>query len=169
MKIERGKLLPAGGLTATDLAAFRNGGQVEMASYVRGRIYVAAINRIAVEGNELRLGFSWVLKGEGYPPYPKRWVRDDEMNSYNLKLEGCTIADIGPGMDGGGNQGFIQCQGGYYTSLIFYPLDGPKFDSVRLEKLLTAPRTVLFSPEWNEFDQTALQNLTWALMSVLAN
>jgi len=137
MKPERNKFMPALGFATEDFAHFL-GGQVEVTQFLKKCLYVAEIDRAIVDGNLLRMGFPLVFKGDGYPPFPRRWIRDENRNSYILDLRNYVVADIGPGMEGGGNRWFLQ-SADRSDSVILYPPDGRKFDSARLEELLATP------------------------------
>ena len=136
MEIKCDKFVPAGRLTTKDLAPFLDG-QAEVTSILKRCLYVAGIDRAIVDGNLLRMGFPLVFKGDGYPPFPRRWIRDENRNSYILDLRNYVVADIGPGMEGGGNRWFLQ-SADRSDSVILYPADGRKFDQ-RAVGLLATP------------------------------
>ncbi len=135
MKPESGKFVPATGLTTEDLAPFIDG-QVEVNSFSSRYVYVGEIDRAVVEGNQIRIGLSLVLNGERHPPFPKRWIRDDKRNSYIIDdLSKYTVADIGPGKEGGGCKWFLHSRTKSEFAIL-YPADGRKFDA-RAVSLLT--------------------------------
>ena len=136
MKIERDKFVPAVGLMTEELARFQNSGQVEVSSFALRYLYVGEIRYAVVEGWQLRIGFVWVLSGRGFPPTPKEWVMDSNRNSYVIDLKDYQVANIGPGMEGGGDRMWIHSK---FESLMFYPPDGKKFDSARSQELLAKP------------------------------
>ncbi|MDP3948592.1 MAG: hypothetical protein Q8Q17_01430 [bacterium] len=143
MKPERNKFMPALELGTADLAHFL-GGQVEVTQFLKKCLYVAEIDRAVIEGSQLRMGLPLVLNGEDYPPFPRRWVRDDGRNSCVLELGEYIVADIGPGMEGGGDRWFLHSPGGF-DSAILYPKNGRKFDQ-RVVGLLAPPIGELSGP-----------------------
>ena len=148
MEIKCDKFVPAGRLTTKDLAPFLDG-QVEVTKFRKGCVYVAHIGRLVVEGNQLRMGFPLVLNGDGYPPFPRHWVRDDSRNSCVLDLGKYLVADIGPSMEGGGNRWFLQ-SADRSDSVILYPADGRKFDQ-RAVGLLATPVSKFPTPTGIKF------------------
>ena len=103
------------------------GGQMEIQNQVEEYLYRGKIERIAVEGNELRVRFAWVAKGEGYPPLPKRWVKDDRLD-YAISLEICSVSDTGDGR--------ICLQSPITHELaVLFPKNGSKLDPSKVEGL----------------------------------
>ena len=149
MKPKRSELCPAMGLVTQDLATFL-GGQAEVTMILKKCLYVAEIDRAIVDGNLLRMGFPLVFKGDGYPPFPRRWIRDESRNSCILDLRNYVVADIGPGMEGGGNRWFLQ-SADRSDSGILYPANGRKFDSARIQELLAEPARKFPSPTGIKF------------------
>ena len=138
MKPEHGKFIPANGLDTQDVSHLI-GGEIENNSFVHGTIYVGEICRAVVDGNLLRLGFSLVLNGERNPLFPKEWKRDDTRNSCVIRLSDYTVADIGPGIDGGEGNRWVLLSADKLTMAILYPSNGRKFDAERLKELLATP------------------------------
>ena len=135
---------PAKELATQDITPFI-GGQVERNSFLDGNIYVAEICRAVVDGALLRLGFSLVLNGERHPPFPRRWVRDDNKNSCVITLCEYMVADIGPGIDGGDGNRWMLLSADKRTMAILYPANNRKFDA-RVVSLLAAQVGELSGP-----------------------
>jgi hypothetical protein len=72
-----------------------------------------------------------MAKGEGYPPIPTRWIKDDG-NEYKASLEIYAISDIGDGR--------LALNSPYTGELaVLYPPDGSKLDPSQVVDLqLTA-------------------------------
>lgn len=44
----------------------------------------------------MQVELAWMAKGEGFPPLPERWVKDDTL-SYKVGLKICNTSDLGDG------------------------------------------------------------------------
>ncbi|MFA4955134.1 MAG: hypothetical protein WC641_07550 [Patescibacteria group bacterium] len=66
-------------LTNEDVQPYR-GGQMEIQNSGERYMYRGEIASIVVEGDELRVRFAWLAKGEGFPPIPKKWVKYDDLD-----------------------------------------------------------------------------------------
>ena len=73
-----------------------SGGQMEIQNQNEGYLFRGEVATIVVEDNELRVKFVWLAKGEGFPPLPKRWVKDDKLD-YCANLEIYHASDLGDG------------------------------------------------------------------------
>ena len=100
------------------------GGQIESANFQKSELYVGDIYRIAIDGKQLRIGFSHVVKGEQFPPFPRRWVKDDR-NSLIVDMGTHQFAYLEAGKTGG-IRIFVQSDD-KSQSFIFYPANGRKF------------------------------------------
>lgn len=119
----------------TQMVATFIGGQMEIQNLNEGYLFRGEIKAIAVEDNELRVEFAWLAKGEGYPPVPNRWVKDDRLD-YTASLEIYSVSDIGPSGDeiGGGTR--ICLNSSIVGEMaVLYPPNGSKLDAARVEGL----------------------------------
>jgi hypothetical protein len=122
-------------LTTADVARFV-GGQMEIQNQSEGYIYRGEIATIAVENNELQVKCAWLGKGEGYPPLPKRWVKDDQLD-YGANLEVYSVSDIGPGEEGDSR---LCLQSGIVgETVVLFPPNGSKLDRAKVEGLDPVP------------------------------
>jgi len=111
------------------------GGQVEIQNQNEGYIYRGEIKTIAVEDNELRVGFVWLAKGEGFPPVPQKWIKDDRLD-YVASLEIYSVSDIGSsGHDVGGDNRLCLSSLIVGEVVILYPPNGSKLDPAKVEGL----------------------------------
>lgn len=105
------------------------GGQMEIQNQGEKYLYRGEINTIAVEDDELRVTFTWIAKGEGFPPLPKRWVVT-AARPYAVSLLIVAVSDIGPGQDGGNRiSGYAAIAGELF---VLYPPDGSKLDPAKV-------------------------------------
>ncbi len=121
-------------LTTQLLAAFI-GGQFEVQNTDEKYIYRGEIKTAEVVGGELSMTFSWMARGEGFPPIPTGWVNESNL-TYEASLGDYAYiaSDIGPGREGGDNRLCI------HSTLIgelgvFYPPNGSKLDPTRVKGL----------------------------------
>ena len=68
------------------------GGQMEILNPREGYMRRGEIAEIGIEGENLKVRFSWLAKGEGYPPLPKKWVNDDTLD-FGINLTMCGVSD----------------------------------------------------------------------------
>ncbi len=121
-------------LTTEDVQRFV-GGQMEVQNAGEGYIYRGEIETIAVENDELKVRFAWLAKGEGFPPIPTGWVKDDVLD-YALSLEVCSVADIGStGHDFGGDSRIGISSFFIGETVVLFPPNGSKLDPAQVEGL----------------------------------
>lgn len=76
---------------------------MEIQNQGEGYLYRGEVESIAVESNELRVRFAWLAKwlakGDGFPPLPNKWVKDDCLD-YAASFQIYSVSGIGPGTDG---------------------------------------------------------------------
>lgn len=76
------------------------GGQIEVQNAGEGYLYRGEIATITVEGAAdnatLKVTLNWMVKGDGFPPLPERWVSVDN-RAYDASLSIYTASDIGDG------------------------------------------------------------------------
>jgi hypothetical protein len=82
-------------LTAAAVAKYV-GGQMEIQNHNERYLYRGEIDSITVEDDLLQVTFAWLAKGEGFPPIPKKWVKD-EKRDYVASLGVYIASDIGDG------------------------------------------------------------------------
>lgn len=119
-------------LTTEVLAGYK-GGQIEIQNQNEGYLYRGEIADAEVKDGDLVVWFNWQAKGESYPPFPTRWVKEENRNFVLSLMEGFTsIRDIGPGAEGGSNRILILS---LISSeiIILYPPDGSKLDPANVE------------------------------------
>lgn len=111
------------------------GGQMEIQNEGEGYIYRGEIKTIAIENNELRAQFKWLAKGEGYPPLPHKWVKDDQLD-YTASLEIYSVSNIGPTGHGTGGSDRICLNSPIVgETVVLYPPDGSRLDPSKVEGL----------------------------------
>lgn len=111
------------------------GGQMEIQNESEGYIYRGEIKTITVENNELRAEFIWLAKGEGSPPLPDRWVKDERLD-YMASLDIYSVSNIGPtGNEIGGSDRISLLSPIVGELVILYPPDGSKLDPSKVEGL----------------------------------
>jgi hypothetical protein len=116
------------------LEAFK-GGQAEIQNSNEGYLYRGQIESITLEGGEVAIGFTWLAKGEGFPPLPKRWVKDDQLD-YRASLLIYSVSNIGPsGDEVGGGDRLCLTSPIVGETVILYPADGSKLDPSKVEGL----------------------------------
>lgn len=121
-------------VTSEMLARFV-GGQMEIQNQGEGYIYRGEVKTIAVENNELKAQFAWVAKGEGFPPFPNKWVKDDNLD-YAASLEIYSASNIGPsGGEVGGGDRLCFNSSIVGETVVLYPPDGSKLDPAKVEGL----------------------------------
>lgn len=121
-------------LTTQVLERFK-GGQMEIQNEGEGYIYRGEVETIVVESDELVVKFAWVARGEGFPPLPKKWVKDDDLD-YAASLEIYTVGDIGPGgPEVGGDSRLCLMSPITGETVVLYPPNGSKLDRAKVEGL----------------------------------
>jgi hypothetical protein len=104
------------------------GGQMEIQNGQEGYIYRGEIAEAAVFNSELMIRFSWLAKGEGFPPVPTKWVNTDDLD-YRASLDIYGVSDI--------SDGRLALNSPYTGELVvLFPPDGSKLDPQRIEGLL---------------------------------
>ena len=127
-------------LTTQTVARFI-GGQMEIQNQNEGYMFRGEVKTIAVENNELKVKFAWLAKGEGYPPFPKKWVNEDNLD-YGASLEIYSASDIGPGStdDGiGGDSRLCLNSSIVGETVVLFPPNGSKLDPAKVEGLKPVP------------------------------
>lgn len=83
-----------------EIAARYAGGQLEVQNASEGYLYRGEIATATVEGNgsdaTFKATLAWNAKGEGYPPFPERWVNNTKL-TYGASLSIYSVSDIGDG------------------------------------------------------------------------
>ena len=111
------------------------GGQMEIQNENEGYLYRGEVETIAVENNTLRVKFVWVAKGEGGPPFPDKWIRD-EHTTYDASLEIYSVSNIGSsGEEVGGSDRLCLNSPIVGELVVLYPPDGSKLDPAKVEGL----------------------------------
>lgn len=105
------------------------GGQIEIQNPDEGSLFRGEIAYIEGDGEELRADLNWLAQGEGYPPLPKRWVRDHRTQYCAAYY---SVQDIGPGSDGGGSRFSLQTFSG--ELVVLFPPDGSRLDPAVIEE-----------------------------------
>ena len=110
-----------------DRVASYVGGQMEVQNPGEEYLYRGEVGQIAVKNNELRVKFNWLAKGEGFPPLPNRWVKDNRLN-YSASLEIYSVSDIGDGR---------VCLNSPITgeTVVLYPKNGSRLDPAKVKGL----------------------------------
>jgi len=113
-------------LTTENLSRFK-GGQLEVQNRNEGYVYRGEIEAATIEDNRLVVKFSWLASGEGYPPYPTKWVKSFR-GDYAASLEIYAASDIGLNR---------LCLNSPIVGelVVFYPPDGSKLDPSVVEGL----------------------------------
>jgi hypothetical protein len=124
-------------LTTQAVERFK-GGQMETQNQNEGYLYRGEVEAIAVEDNELRVKFAWLAKGEGFPPIPQKWVKDDRLD-YAASLYIYSASDIGSsGHDVGGDSRLCLDSFIVGETVVLYPPNGSKLDPSEVEGLQLA-------------------------------
>jgi len=107
------------------------GGQLEIQNQQGGYLYRGEVAEVTVEGEgdraEVKVKFAWVAKGEGYPPWPERWVKYDDLD-YGVSLIIASASEIGDDR---------LCLNIPITGelAVFFPPNGSKLDPAKVEGL----------------------------------
>ncbi len=124
-------------LTTQAVARFK-GGQMEIQNQSEGYMYRGEVETIAVENNKLQVKFAWLAKGEGYPPLPKKWVKDNCLD-YAASLEIYSARDIGSsGHDVGGDSRICLKSFIVGETVVLFPPNGSKLDPAKVKGLQLA-------------------------------
>ncbi len=106
------------------------GGDMEIQNKNEGYLYRGPIKSATIENNMLLIKFAWLARGEGYPPSPINWKKEDKFASdgyiRNLKFYG--VSEIG-------NDRLSLCSFISGELLILFPLNGSKLDPAKVEGL----------------------------------
>lgn len=70
------------------------GGQAEIQNAKEGYLYRGEIQEISIKSGSLVIRFAWLAKGEGFPPFPDRWVNCTHLD-YTAGLLLYSASDIG--------------------------------------------------------------------------
>lgn len=103
------------------------GGQIEIQNQNEEYLYRGEVKDITVENNELKVLFSWLAKGEGFPPFPNKWVKNDRLD-YSASLEIYSPSYISDGR---------LCFNSFIVGevVVLYPSNGSKLDPAKVEGL----------------------------------
>lgn len=124
-------------LTTPVVARF-TGGQMEIQNQNEGYLYRGEVKTIAVENNELRVKFAWLAKGVGFPPFPRKWVKDDRFD-YSASLEIYSVADVGSsGHDTCGDSRICLHSPIVGETVMLFPPNGSTLDPAKVEGLQLA-------------------------------
>ena len=119
----------------TQVVARFVGGQMEIQNQNEGYMFRGEVKTIAVENNELKVRFSWVAKGEGYPPFPTKWVNEDNLD-YGASLEIYSASDIGSSGDEVGGDSRLCLNSPIVGEIVvLFPPNGSKLDPAKVEGL----------------------------------
>jgi hypothetical protein len=119
-------------LTNEEVQAYQ-GGQMEIQNSGERYLYRGEIASIAVEGDELRVKFAWLAKGEGFPPVPKKWVKyDDLYYAANLTIY---AASKGLGDEDTREERIILNSSFIGELAVIFPPTGSKLDPRKVEGL----------------------------------
>jgi hypothetical protein len=113
-------------LTASSVERFK-GGQMEIQNQVEEYLYRGEVATIAIEQEKLVVKFAWLAKGEGFPPIPEKWVKDDKLD-YNASLQIYTVNDQGDGRT-------VLHSSIVGETVVLFPLGGSKLDPSKVEGL----------------------------------
>lgn len=110
------------------------GGQMEVQNHSEGFIHRGEIATIIVDDNGcLEVTLAWCANGEGFPPGPKKWVKEERLlYKWNLKYGG--VSDIGPSRPDQDSRLFLDFSV-LDEVIVFYPPNGSKLDPARVEGL----------------------------------
>ncbi len=103
------------------------GGQIEIQNSGEGYLFRGDIEKIDVEGEELKVTPAWLAKGVGFPPIPEKWVKT-EPKEYNANLSIYAVSDIGNGRI---------CLNSSIVgeTTVLYPSNGSRLESSKVEGL----------------------------------
>ena len=111
------------------------GGQMEIQNQGEGYLYRGEVKAIGVENNEIQAKFTWLAKGEGFPPIPNKWIKDDRLD-YAASLDIYSASNIGPGGgEVGGDDRLCLNSPIVGEMVILYPPNGSKLDPAKVEGL----------------------------------
>ena len=96
------------------------GGQMEIQNTGEKYLFRGDIATATVEKDTLKVRFAWLAKGEGFPPFPERWVNKEDLD-YAASLMIYSVSEIGDG------------RLSLYSSItgeltVLFPPDGSKLD-----------------------------------------
>ncbi len=117
-----------------ETAAKYKGGQMEIQNSMEGYLYRGEIKDITVENGTLKVRFSWIAKGVGYPKLPEKWVKDDTP-AYEANLELYSASNIGPTSEIGGGDRICLFSAITDEVVVIFPPDGSKLDPAKVEGL----------------------------------
>ncbi|MBI2098535.1 MAG: hypothetical protein HYT49_02635 [Candidatus Wildermuthbacteria bacterium] len=101
------------------------GGQAEIQNERRGYLSRGEVKTIVVEDGRIRIKFVWRAKGEGFPPVPKRWVKEDPLD-YTTGLMLFSVSEISAGSKGGRRVRLSSAVSG--EMIVLFPKNGDKLD-----------------------------------------
>ncbi len=117
------------------------GGQIEIQNQQEEYLYRGDIKEAKVENNELHIILAWCAKGEGYPPFPNRWIKVNNIPEYAAGLQIYSVKDIGPGREGGSR---ILLESAITNEVVtLFPRDGSKLEISRVEEPELVPKSPL--------------------------
>ncbi len=120
----------------TELLSSFVGGQMEIQNEREEYLYRGEVETIVVVNNELRVKLTWLAKGEGFPPIPKKWIKCDRLE-YAASLQMYSANNIGPSSaEVGGGDRLCLNSDTIGETVIFYPSDGSKLDPKKVEGLV---------------------------------
>lgn len=105
------------------------GGQLEVQNSGEGYFYRGEIADVFVENNEMRVRLSWNAKGEGFPPIPRKWVKDNSHLNYAVSLEIYAVSDIG-------DDRICLNSSIIGETAVLFPRNGSKLDPSKVEGLV---------------------------------
>ncbi len=121
-----------------ELADKFKGGQMEVQNEKDGYLFRGEIAQIIVDGNDVQIKFTWKARGEGFPPIPKKWINDPNLD-YQINIAFSLVCDIGPSGGRGDARLCINMHNLTGELIVIYPPNGSKLDPTRVEGLRLAP------------------------------
>lgn len=116
---------------------FYIGGEAEFWDELLDCVFRGPIDNIIIEGNNLKIIFSWMARGEGFP-LPYRWTKCDEYER-SIIIDLYDIDNIGPGFRGGNR--ILLSSRVLGKDVILFPYNGSKLDPTRVEDLFLEEET----------------------------
>jgi len=115
----------------------------ELAPYIRGQVLIedfdnrllhrGEIRSFALDNDRLILEFTWLVLASGFSfQGKKRWKQDPDTSYPLINIGSYKMVDIGPGHMGGDSR-MVLLSADTCKTVVFYPINGDKFDPTRLK------------------------------------
>ena len=108
-----------------------NGGQLEVQNRIKKYLFRGEIKDVRIEEGNLIVKLNWNAIGEGFPPLPRKWVKDTDSSrlNYNASMSIYQIVDVS-------DKRLVLASPILNELTVFYSKDGSRLNPLEVEGLV---------------------------------